>query len=1197
MLLKALELHGFKSFPDKTVLQFSDGMTAVVGPNGSGKSNISDAIRWVLGEQSSKSLRGSKMEDVIFNGTAQRRPMGYAEVSMVIDNTDRLLEMDSDEVRVTRRCYRSGGSEYQLNGATVRLEDIRLMFMNTGLGRDGYSIIGQGRIDEIVTSRSQNRREILDEAAGIAKYRYKKDKAENSLRKTQENLDRLHDILQELEDRVGPLETQAAKAKKFLELAGEKKELEIGLWLRTMNESRGTLRDLDAKLENARLQYDGAGESLDTFSEEIERIAVTAQALEVQMDEIRRQAAALEEQAAVVDSQVAVLENDIFHNGENIRRIEGEIAADDEGTAHIEEEIAAHQADIAARRQGIVEAEQACLKLTDEMEQLARSSDETTGQMDTLAEEASRLALQLSEVRVQAVTNESSLREITLRLSQLNAGAAARQQAAQQATEELRDSQKALQTCAEQVESLQNTLSGYEYRYRNRSEKLATAKEALDKLALDTQEKQRRVRMLEEMERNLDGFQQSVKVVLKQAERGALPGILGPVSRVIRAEAAYALAIETALGAAAQNLVCEREENAKQAMAYLKETKNGRATFLPLTSVKVTDLTDVPREEPGFVGLASELVSCDKKFEVIARHLLGRIVVAEDIDYATSMARRHGYKFRIVTLDGQVINAGGSFTGGSSVKGAGLLSRRAEIERLQQAAVDLQAKWEQADEQYRQMKQEVAAVEAQLMGARGELTTAQEDKIRLEGEVRRLSEQAEALRLAQEDAAAEMTSLGERAATCRAAMEAAQKEVETLTAAQQAVEAQLSDLSGGRQQLTARREALSEEIARQKLIAVGLEKEIESLEAAIASLRARQEDAAGHQSQLREQIATLQAANEEIAGRIAAQREQAAGLRAQAAASAESIAALVAQRAEGEARQTQLRLQSRDKTDERERLGQEVVRLEEKTAAIKREVDDLSRRLYEEYELTRLEAEAVAKPIEDVPAATRRVTELRNKIRALGSVNVDAIEEFREVNERYQFLKTQITDVESTKEELLKQINELMVQMREVFLERFKQINYQYGIVFAEMFGGGKGELRLSDPEDILGSGIDMFIQPPGKVILNLDALSGGEKALAATALLFAILKVTPSPFCVLDEVEAALDDVNVDRYAAYLRRMCDRTQFIAITHRRGTMEEADTLYGVTMQEQGVSKLLELNASEVEQKLGLKLEDNKGKKK
>jgi len=1193
LVLKALELHGFKSFPDKTVLTFSDGMTAVVGPNGSGKSNISDAIKWVLGEQSSKSLRGSKMEDVIFNGTAQRRPMGYAEVSLVIDNTTRMLEMDADEVRVTRRCYRSGGSEYQLNGATVRLEDIRMLFMNTGLGRDGYSIIGQGRIDEIVTSRANNRREIFDEAAGIAKYRYKKDKAENSLRKTQDNLDRLHDILQELEDRVGPLEIQANKAKKFLELAGEKKELEIGLWLRTMNDSRGILRDLDAKLENARIQYEATGSSIDEFAEEVERIAIAAQQLEIQMDEVRRAAAALEEQAAVCDSQVAVLRNDIFHNNENIQRVEGEIAAADEGNLHIDEEIAHRFEDITARKQAIAQAEQQRLALTEEMEALARSSDEASDRIEELSGEASRLALQLSEVRVTGVTSESSLREITLRLSQLTAAAALRTQQAEAAAAELRDSEDALKACADKVESLQNTLSGYEYRYQNRSAKLTAAKEALDKLSLDVEEKQRRVRMLEEMERNLEGFQSSVRAVIKQAERGALQGILGPVSRLIQADASCALAIETALGNAAQNLICEREEDAKKGIRYLNETKGGRATFLPITSVKGNVLSSVPEDDPGFVGLASDLVTYEPKYDGIAKYLLGRTVVAEDMDYAVSMARRHGYKFRIVTLDGQVINAGGSLTGGSTVKGAGLMSRRTEIDRLRQVATDKMKELETAREEYRRLQQDTAAVEAQVTGARGELTTAQEDKIRLEGETRRLQEQADQNKQAAKEAADEIVALNERAAGCQKTMDAAAAEVERLTAQQQDIESRLSELTGGRQQLSVQREQLSERIAEQKLAVLGYEKEVEGLRAAIADLKVRQVDSAGHKALLQQQIAALQKSNEDIEVRIAAQETEARQLREQSAASAGEIERLVQRRAEGEARQTQLRLLSREKNEERERMGQEVVRLEEKTNGIRQQVDDLSRRLYEEYELTRMEAEAVAKPIEDPAAANRRVVELRNKIRALGSVNVEAIEEFKEVNERYQFLKVQITDVENTREQLLKQINELTVQMREVFIERFKQINYQYGIVFAELFGGGKGELRLSDPDDILGSGIDMFIQPPGKVILNLEALSGGEKALAATALLFAILKVTPSPFCVLDEVEAALDDVNVDRYAAYLRRMCDRIQFIAITHRRGTMEEADTLYGVTMQERGVSKLLELRASEVEQKLGLKLGEEK----
>ena len=640
--------------------------------------------------------------------------------------------------------------------------------------------------------------------------------------------------------------------------------------------------------------------------------------------------------------------------------------------------------------------------------------------------------------------------------------------------------------------------------------------------------------------------------------------------------------------------MCDREDDAKRAIAYLKENKAGRATFLPLATTKGNRLAEIPENDPGFVGLACDLVQCEPQYEGVARSLLGRTVVAEDLDYAVSIARRHGYKFRIVTLDGQVVNAGGSMTGGSSIKGAGLLSRRAEIDRLKADVKKLMEALETERQKFRLMQQDVAAVEAQLSGARGELTTAQEDKIRLEGEVRRLREQAEQNRRAAEDAAAEIETLNRRAETCRTAIEQAQEETAALTERQKAAEAELATLTGGRQQLAQQREALSAAIAEQKLAAFSAEKEIQGLQTAIAELRARQQDAAGHRLLLEKQIADYEAANAAIEEKIRLAQEEAAGLRAQSAASGDAIAALVKERSAGEARQTELRLRSREKTDERERLGREVTRLEEKTAGIRQSVDDLTRRLYEEYELTRMEAEAIAQPIEDAAAATRRVTELKNKIRALGSVNVDAIEEFKEVNERYQFMKAQVADVENTKDELLRQIGDLTGQMREVFIERFKQINYQYGIVFAELFGGGKGELRLSDPEDILGSGIDMFIQPPGKVILNLEALSGGEKALAATALLFAILKVTPSPFCVLDEVEAALDDVNVDRYARYLRRICDRSQFIAITHRRGTMEEADTLYGVTMQERGVSKLLELRASEVEQKLGLKLDDGKG---
>ena len=1194
MILKALEIQGFKSFPDKTVLNFSDGITAVVGPNGSGKSNISDAIRWVLGEQSSKSLRSSKMEDVIFNGTALRKPVGYAEVSLIISNEDRALDFDADDVKVTRRCFRSGASEYMLNNASVRLKDIQMLFMNTGLGRDGYSIIGQGRIGDIVSSKSHERREIFEEAAGIARYRYHKNEAERRLQAAEDNLVRLRDILQELEDRVGPLAQQCEKAKKYLLLAGEKKELEIGLWLRTMNESRNTLRELDAKLELARTQYEKAGETQDGFEEAIEAIALAAQQLSVQMDEIRVKAQELLEQAAAKDSSIAVFENDIAHNNENIARMQAEMEDAAAGNRHIDADIAARRDQIAQKETAIREAEEKQLSLSEQMENLSKNTEQVTNEMEQLTAKANEIAMRLSDLRVQVSTGDSTVSEITLRLSQITAAVALKTEQNRKVDEEKKACEKDLSLCMENIESLQNTVNGYQMRYDSRIGKVEDAKETAEKLKLDAEETSRRARLLEELERNLDGFTQSVKLVMKQSDAGYLRGIHGPVSRLIRAEGEYALAIETALGAAAQNLVCDKDEDAKRAIRYLKDNKAGRVTFLPLSNIKGNRLQENLKNENGFVGIAADLVQYDGTYEEIAKNLLGRTAVAEDMDYATAIAKKYGYKFRVVTLDGQVVNAGGSLTGGSHIKGAGLMSRHAEIGKLQEKAKSLAQKAEAAMEEYHRLQQDIASVEAALSGAKGELITAQEDRIRCEGEVRRLQEQSEQGETAVKELAQEIETLNIRAEESKKLSTDALAAIELATAEKVQVEAEIETMSGGRKELSEQRETLSAAIAQCRLDALAAAKEIEGLNDAIAELETRRVDADGHRENLQNQIDLLLSANENIAGQIVETRSQAQQLRETAAAANTEIEALVQKRQEGEAEQTRLRQQSREKNDEREVLGQEVARLEEKQIAVQKQTDDITRRLYEEYELTRMEAEAVAKPIEDVGEASRRVGELKNKIRALGSVNVDAIEEYKEVNERYQFMKTNVEDVETSRNELLKQIDDLTVHMREIFIERFKQINYHYGIVFSEMFGGGKGELKLADPEDVLNSGIDLFVQPPGKVILNLEALSGGEKALAAIALLFAILKVTPSPFCVLDEIEAALDDVNVDRYAAYLRRMCDNSQFIAITHRRGTMEEADTLYGVTMQERGVSKLLELRASEVEEKLGIKLDKSNG---
>ena len=1191
MVLKALEIHGFKSFPDKMVLRFDQGMTAVVGPNGSGKSNISDAIRWVLGEQSTKSLRGSKMEDVIFNGTARRKAMGFAEVSLIIENRGRELDFDADDVKVTRRYYRSGESEYLLNNATVRLKDVQMLFMDTGLGRDGYSIIGQGRIGDVVSSKSEERREIFEEAAGIAKYRYRKTEAERRLKGAEENLTRLRDIVQELEERVGPLKIQSEKAKKYLTYAGEKRELEIGLWLHTLETSTDALRELDGKLELARTQYDEAGEAMEAVEAEIEQINEHARQLEVQMDEARRGAQALEEEAVRCESQVAVKENDIYHNRENQERLREEIARSDEGGRSLEADIAAQKEQAAQKEEDIRRAESEQMALSEEMERLARSSDDVTGQMEALSRTASDLALKLSDIRVKAVTSESSLTEITMRLSQLTAGVALRHQQREEAARRRRECEEQLRACQGRAEELQNAVKGYEMRAASRRSRLDAARQEAETLRLDAEEKRRRVRLLEDLEKNMEGFAGSVKAVMKQAERGALRGILGPVSRLVDTDPAYALAVETALGAAAQNLVCQREEDAKRGIAYLKESKAGRATFLPLTSVKGSLLSERGLSaEPGFVGLAAELVKCEEQYEGVVRSLLGRTAVAEDLDYAVTMARKYGYRFRVVTLDGQVVNAGGSLTGGSHVKNAGLLSRRTQIDTLQQEAQALRDKAEAAAEKLRTAQQEAAAVEAELSGAKGELATAQEDGIRFEAELRRLREQEEAAEKAVAEYAGEIETLSARAEECRALKAQAEEEAAGVQKEKEEAEAELSRLTNGRQELSGRREELSARLAESKLAVLSLRKEIEAHRSAVQEFQARQADAAGRVGEWQAQITALDEKNAAVEEEIAELHRRAAELRQQAAGSGDTVRRLQETRAEGERRQTELRRRSRDKAEERENLGREAARLEEKCAAVRKESDDVLRRLLEEYELTRSEAEAVAVPVEDPAGASRRLAELKNQIRALGSVNVEAIEEYKEVSQRYEFLSAQVEDVETSRKELLRLIGDLTVQMREIFLDRFRQINYHFGLVFGELFGGGKAELKLTDPEDILSSGIEMHVQPPGKVILNMEVLSGGEKALVAISLFFAILKVSPSPFCVLDEIEAALDDVNVDRYAAYIRRMTDKTQFIVITHRRGTMEEADVLYGVTMQERGVSKLLELRASEVEERLGMTMD-------
>ncbi len=1189
MKLKSLELQGFKTFPEKTALTFDDGITAVVGPNGSGKSNICDAIRWVLGEQSVKTLRCLKMEGLIFNGTPVRRPQGFAEVTLTIDNTERQLAFDGDMVAITRRYYRSGESEYLINKNIVRLKDINELFMDTGLGRDGYSIIGQGRIDSIVAARSEDRREIFEEAAGISRFRYRKEESENKLAKAEENLVRLRDILTELEQRVEPLRVQAEKARQYLELSEEKRGLEIGLWLNTLDCSGKILREHDDKMMIARNQSAEIEKRLQAIDGEIDRNFTENTACSARIDEIRKEISELEEQAVRKDGEGSVLENDIRHHQETISRLENEIVQASASEQKMAEEIRQKTEGAKAKEQERAELDKKRSSLEEELEQLRRSMDNLSGEASRLSGEATEKSASLTELKVAFSTASASMEAIALRRRAITESKGARKLQWQSFDKLCKDYEKLLHETEARITSLTNTVKGYELRLAGRSRRAEEARQKSERLRLDTDEKERRARLLEELERNLEGFSQSVKAVMKEAGHGVLSGIHGPVSRLIRVPGAYTVAVETAMGAAMQNIVVSEEQDAKRAILLLKQKDKGRATFLPLTTVRGNVLQEKGLEGcPGFVGIAAALCQCEPAYQGVLNSILGRIVVAEDLDSAVAIARRYGYRFRIVTLDGQVVNAGGSLTGGSLARNSGLLSRAVEIEKLHKQALSLREGLEQALREQKTAQEELSAAQAEVAAAKSELSAAQEERFRLSTAMEHT--QADRDKMAEEIDSLEKEEAGAAARYAELEKEriGVQKQVERCEAEMVALQEKLSMLSGSRGEQNQQSDALLHAIQESRMQSVALQKDRDALVASVEDIERRKLDHAGRVTALHGEIDQTQAEITTLRNKIHQVMDEAAALRRRGTLQKEEIERLNQRRMEFDRRSTELRAQEKEQSDAHEKIGHELARLEERRNNLQKEYDEIISRLWEEYELTRREAEETFEKLADIPAAQKRLNELKIKIRGLGTVNVAAVEEYKEVSERYAFLSAQVQDVEKSRDELNKLIFDLTRQMRELFLERFQQINENFRHTFRDLFGGGTSDLTLNDPENILACGIDIAVQPPGKIVTNLESLSGGEKALVAIALYFAIMKVNPPPFCVLDEIEAALDDVNVNRFAAYLRRMNQNTQFIVITHRRGSMEEADVLYGVTMQDEGVSKLLELRAGEIEQKLGMK---------
>ena len=1118
MKLKAVEMQGFKSFPDRTKLTFDDGITVIVGPNGSGKSNISDAIKWVFGEQSVKSLRGAKMEDVIFGGSASRKPTGFAWVSLFIDNTDRSIDIDTDEVVITRRLYRSGESEYRINNNPVRLKDINETFMDTGLGRDGYSVIEQGKIAEIVSAKSTQRREIFEEAAGISKFRYRKTEAERKLTQAEDNLIRLRDIMQELEDRVGPLKAQSEKAKQYVVLAEEKKSLEISLWLEQLAKLGRQMAELEDKTLLAANDRTTAQKRLEEIERETEEIQQKTQELNLYIEHKRDRIR--EWETAISDAKVnaAVKQNTVTHNEDTIRELQDEWERSMLSAGELEEKLTGLRED--------------CALLQKEAEETARRWEESQKALEAkrqeerrLATEQSALALQKQELQenihraeLSAETAGTLAEETVDRLEALRGQAKNKDENLTRLREELAGHRAFAEELRERLESLQNSKNGYLFKLKSRSDKIAEVESRQRNSEKLAGEKLQRAQVLTDLEKNYESFNNSVKFVMKQAGAGALRGVIGPVSALIRTENRYSTAVEIALGAAIQNIVVQDETAAKRAIALLKERGAGRATFLPITNIRANPIRESDlAARGGYVGLASELVQCEERYRAVMDSLLGRTVVAEDIDAAAAIAKAYGYRYRVVTLDGQVVNAGGSLTGGSVNKNASILSRRGEIDALTAEAKKYAAQVEELETQLTELRREADTIRATVEGIAAEEKTAREDLISAQTLVSRLTASTEEAEQLNEQALREYDELTARVEELRKQKLTGGELVKKLTEEVARLNRMDVESTAAHTALTEAIEEAARQVTDLQMEAITRRKDCEAAQSVIAQLENQQSGSEAALTELRQKQEQLQKENEAIRAEIEEITAGAAGGGSEIETLRRDIKEADGQKDTLEARRSILTRESGDAITKREAAASELVRLQEKSEAMQEQQNGISTKMWEEYELTRSEAAETAIPLEDVPAAQKRLTELRGRIRGLGAVNVAAIEEYEEVSGRYRFMKEQIDDAENAKKELTRLIAELSAKMSAIFTERFAGINRHFGEIFRELFGGGHAELRLTDATDPLETGIEIIVQPPGKIIKNLSALSGGEQAFVAICIYFAILRVNPAPFVLID--------------------------------------------------------------------------------
>lgn len=1184
MLLKRLELQGFKSFADKTILDFDGGVTAVVGPNGSGKSNISDAVRWVMGEMSAKSLRGANMQDVIFSGTETRKAVNYAEVSMVLDNSEHIFPVDFEEVIVTRRVFRSGESVYQINRANCRLKDIHEMFMDTGLGRDGYSMIGQGNVSQILSTKAEDRRSLFEEAAGVSKYKYRKEEASRKLLGVEENLVRINDIATELESQLAPLERQSEKARKYLVVYDEMRKLDVNLSLRGLEKNRNQFDEADSLYKSVEEELNELKKKESKTEEEINILYSQSRQKDEEQNIKNKELMENETKSMACVNEISMAENDIKNNCEMMQRIDREIEAaierNDERTTQIETikkeiEEKESQAKMLLRKLNLMHESD-----VDISEKQAVLHDEIEDSKRKIIEKMNEISVEKAEL----TGLETSRKNFIERRDILEKEIYGFKQGIEETKEEISRNQREAENKREKLEKMRKSLLMSKERADLVKADIEKNGLELNRINVDYNSKSSKRRILEDMENDYEGYARSVKAVLKANELKHL-SIYGTVANLLEVEKKYVTAIETAIGGSLQNIIVQDESDAKEAIAYLRNSRAGRATFLPVSSVKgrIIENVESVKKANGYIGLASELVKYNIKYDGIFKNLLGRVVVVDNIDNAITLSRKFGYKFRVVTLLGDVLNAGGSMSGGSTGKTGGFLSRAAEIK-------DLTNELETLKIEILKRKEAQSKYQAQLQNLQGQINSYtpivreyENDLIKMESDLEHLRQSLDVSGDSHNSYTIELEEIERQLLSSSDHIAKLLAEIRKNEGEKQLFEESAARLEEEHEAVSLHRDEQAKELMEHTMELAGLQRDIQSMNANIESLRSEIEFMQQTNKSKKEDKQRIYKVNDDLYKRINEKNKFIEELKILSDAIRKQLQSIDEQKADIVERLKKIQSANKDLTDRLLNLQQEMSRLDNRRVKLDIERENTINRLWDDYELTVTAAEEIRTELENERDSSKRLSELKSQIRALGNVNMDSIEEYKNVKERFEFLTTQKKDLEVSKENLNKVIESMDELMEEHFSQQFDIINKSFEKVFKELFGGGHGRLYLSEPDNVLESGIEIEVQLPGKGLQSINLYSGGEKSFIAIALLFAILNVKPTPFCILDEIDAALDDVNVSRFATYLRNYLDDTQFIVITHRRGTMEAANILYGVTMQEKGVSKLLSLHIDDVDE--------------